>query len=152
MSETYSIRMVAAGDEAAWRELWKGYQSFYRVELGENEDTTTWARLVGDDTPGMGALVAETEDGRVDGFLNYVVHKSTWSVEPVCYLQDLFVSEAARGGGAARKLIERLAEMGREQDWYRIYWHTARDNAQAQILYNKVAERTGWVRYDLDLD
>ncbi len=152
MNNTFSVRIATAGDRSAWQALWQGYQDFYEIDLEDAVNDTTWARIVGQDTPDMGALLAETSDGRVVGLLNYLVHKNTWSAAPVCYLEDLFVDPEARGGGAARALIEHLSKMGRAAGWGRIYWHTARDNTQAQILYNKVAERTGWVRYDLDLD
>lgn len=152
MSDTYTFRAAGAGDKAAWLALWKGYQSFYEVDLDDEVNEITWARITDRGTPEMGALVAETAEGRITGFLNYLIHNNTWSAAPVCYLEDLFVEQPARGGGAARGLIDKLAQMGRAAGWGRIYWHTARDNAPAQILYNKVAERTGWVRYDLDLD
>ncbi|VAW15885.1 hypothetical protein MNBD_ALPHA09-1552 [hydrothermal vent metagenome] len=152
MSDQYTIRAAGAGDKAAWLALWEGYQTFYEIDLDDEVNEVTWGRIVDQNTPEMGALLAETTDGRVTGLLNYVIHNNTWSATPVCYLEDLFVDAAARGGGAARGLIEHLAQMGRDAGWDRIYWHTARDNAPAQILYNKVAERTGWVRYDLDLD
>lgn len=152
MSNNHTVRIAAASDETAWRALWRGYQSFYEIDLSEAVNDLTWSRIIGSDTPEMGGLLAATAEGAVVGMLNYIIHPNTWSATPVCYLEDLFVDADARGGGAARALIEHLAAMGRDAGWSRIYWHTARDNAQAQILYNKVAERTGWVRYDLDLD
>lgn len=152
MNTTISIRVATAGDRHAWLALWRGYQTFYEIHLDDAVNELTWSRLIDADLPQMGALLAETAEGKTVGLLNYVVHHNTWSEAPVCYLEDLFVDPQARGGGAARALIEFLTNLGRAKGWDRIYWHTARDNAQAQILYNKVAERTGWVRYDLDLD
>jgi GNAT superfamily N-acetyltransferase len=111
----------------------------------------TWARIVSDDAPHMGTLVAKRSGGGLVGMLNFVLHDITWSLAPVCYLEDLFVDERSRGQGIGRALIEELVSRGRDAGWHRIYWNTARDNAQAQILYNKIAERTGWVRYDIDL-
>lgn len=150
MSEDLTIRPIEAKDEAAWTALWRGYQTFYEVELSEEVNARTWERLLTRDD--MGALVAVDSEGRCIGILNYVIHDITWSIAPVCYLEDLFVDPGLRGGGAGRRMIETLTEMGRKQGWHRIYWQTARDNVRAQSLYNKIAERTGWVRYDLDLD
>ncbi|MFV2035416.1 MAG: N-acetyltransferase family protein [Halocynthiibacter sp.] len=152
MSNVHTVRIANANDKSAWQALWRSYQDFYEIELEDTINDITWDRIIGDDTPEMGALLVETTGGQVVGLLNYVIHNITWSAAPVCYLEDLFVDPDARGGGAARALIEHLSTMGRTAGWVRIYWHTARDNSQAQILYNKVAERTGWVRYDLDLD
>jgi GNAT superfamily N-acetyltransferase len=35
-----------------------------------------------------------------------VFHPLTWSADPYCYLEDLFVTPAARGTGTARQLLE----------------------------------------------
>jgi GNAT superfamily N-acetyltransferase len=60
-------------------------------------------------------------------------------------------AHGARGHGVGRALIEWLAERGRGEGWLRIYWQTAQDNVRAQALYDKLAERTDWLRYELDL-
>ncbi len=146
-----TIRTADPTDETGWRQLWQGYLAFYESDVPEAVTTETWARIVSDEAAHMAALVARQGGGNLVGMLNYVIHDITWSTAPVCYLEDLYVSEEARGQGIGRALVEDLAARGREAGWYRIYWNTARDNAQAQILYNKIAERTGWVRYDIDL-
>src|SRR6202011_4715776 len=68
-----------------------------------------------------------------------------------CYLQDLFVDEDARGRGAARALIERVAQAARDHGATRYYWHTQEDNAQARALYDQVARFTGFIRYQYPL-
>lgn len=152
MTDSVTIRDADPRDAAGWRALWTGYLTFYEEDLADDVTARTWARLIDPDVPEMASLVCETADHKLVGMLNYVVHPITWSSHPVCYLEDLFVDESVRGQGIARKLIEHLSSRGRSLGWHRIYWNTARDNTQAQILYNKVAERTGWVRYDIDLD
>ena len=69
----------------------------------------------------------------------------------MCYLEDLYVDADVRGRGVGRALISSLAEEGHRAGWLRIYWRTASDNATAQALYDKLARRTGWVTYELDL-
>ena len=150
MADDITIRTVGPGDEAEWRRLWNLYQTFYQVTLSDAVTASAWRRIVSADTPHIGGLVAERGPGLV-GMLNFVVHEITWAIAPVCYLEDLYVDEAVRGGGIGRALIERLVARGRDAGWHRIYWNTARDNSPAQRLYNKLAERTGWVRYDIDL-
>ena len=146
-----TIRTADPADEAGWRQLWQAYLDFYDSQVPETVTAKTWARIISDQSGHMGALVAKQGGGSLVGMLNYVIHDITWSDMPVCYLEDLYVSPDVRGQGIGRALVEDLAARGREAGWYRIYWNTARDNAQAQILYNKIAERTGWVRYDIDL-
>ena len=151
MSTDFTIRLADPSDEAGWRRLWRGYIEFYETEVSEEVTAATWARIADDSLPHMAALVAKQSGGGLAGMLNYVVHDITWSTTPVCYLEDLYVDPDMRGHGIGRALIEDLVKRANDAGWYRIYWHTARDNTAAQVLYNKIAERTGWVRYDIDL-
>ncbi len=144
-----TIRSFEARDRAAWDEMWAGYLSFYGTELPPEVSERTWARFL-EPAPGFAGLIAEAE-GRPVGFAHAILHPGTWSPKPVCYLEDLFVAPYARGLGAGRALIEALAQKGRAEGWLRIYWQTAADNNNAQALYDKVAQRTDWLRYDLDL-
>ena len=63
----------------------------------------------------------------------------------------MFVVPEARGSGAARALIEAVADEGRRRDWRLIRWITAEDNARARALYDKLAEATHWKTYDIKL-
>ena len=53
--------------------------------------------------------------------------------------------------GAGRALIENLVALAREGGWRRIYWHTHEGNTRARALYDRIVERTDYVRYDIDL-
>jgi GNAT superfamily N-acetyltransferase len=64
----------------------------------------------------------------------------------------LFVAEEARGRGAARALIERVASEARQHGATRLYWTTKQDNTVARALYDKVATFNGFIRYDYTLD
>ena len=68
----------------------------------------TWARFFDGYEPVHG-LVAES-GGALLGLTHYLFHRSTTLIEPVCYLQDLFTAEAARGKGVGRALIEGVYE------------------------------------------
>ena len=92
---------------------------------------------------GLGAHV----DGHLVGIAHYMFHTGAWSAD-ACYLQDLFVDEAVRGQGVARALIEQVAQAARERGAPRFYWLTQQNNATARILYDKVAQYKGFIRYD----
>ena len=140
-----NVRPIEARDEARWRQLWDGYCRFYERELSEPITHHTWARITDAQSP-VYAIVAETEDG-VLGMANYILHENTWSLTPVCYLEDLFVDPDRRAAGIGGKLIDWLrAEMVR-QGWSRIYWHTRENNYRARGLYDKYTPHSGFVRY-----
>ncbi len=94
----------------------------------------------------MHALVAES-DGQLLGLTHYLFHRSTTSIGPICYLQDLFTSEASRGRGIGRALINEVYELARLAGSSRVYWQTHETNLTAMQLYDKVAERSGFVVY-----
>jgi len=143
------IRPVMHEDFAAWKILWGGYNAFYgRKELTALPDEitrTTWSRFF-DITEPMHALVAEYA-GQLLGVAHYLFHRSTIQIEPTCYLQDLFTAEAARGQGVGRALIEEVYIRAKQAGSPRIYWQTHETNATAMQLYDKVAEKSGFIVY-----
>jgi GNAT superfamily N-acetyltransferase len=149
MSGSLIIRIVAPEDYAQWERLWKGYNSFYRrtgaTALPLEITRVTWERFFDDSEP-VHALVAEV-DGRLLGLAHYIFHRSTIMIEPTCYLQDLFTSEEARGRGVGRALIESVYERARAAGSSRVYWQTHESNQTAMRLYDRIAERSGFVVY-----
>jgi GNAT superfamily N-acetyltransferase len=105
----------------------------------------TWARFFDAYEP-VNALVAEL-DGRLVGLVHYIFHRSTIMISPTCYLQDLFTSEAARGRGFGKALIEAVYGKAREAGSPRVYWLTHETNHTAMRLYDAVAERSGFLQY-----
>jgi GNAT superfamily N-acetyltransferase len=140
-----SIRPVSADERAAWEPLWKGYQTFYEVALSDETTAVTWARLHDPAEPMhiLGAYV----DGKLAGIVHYLFHRSCWTIGNYCYLQDLFVAEEARNLGAGRALIAAVEREARAAGASRIYWLTQESNAAARALYDKVADRSGFIQY-----
>jgi len=62
-------------------------------------------------------------------------------------LQDLYVREDSRGTGVGRVLIEHVYEEAKRAGCSRVYWLTHETNAQAMLLYERMAERSGFVQY-----
>ena len=148
-----TIRPVAPGDFDRWLPLWDGYNAFYgrsgATALEPAITRVTWARLFAPGEP-IHALVAEN-DGALLGLAHYIFHRSTTITSDVCYLQDLFTAEAARGKCVGRALIEAVAEAARARGTSRLYWHTQKTNATARRLYDKVARETGFIVYRRNL-
>jgi GNAT superfamily N-acetyltransferase len=143
------IRDLVASDEAAWRGLWAQYLAFYEVSLDAEVTDQTWARLV-DPVALLRGRVA-VMDGEVLGFALHHTHLSTWVAAPDCYLEDLFLAQAARGRGLGRALLDDLIAICRAKGYARLYWHTDEGNARARALYDSYAPYDGHVRYRLKL-
>ncbi len=141
------IRSLSSNDKDAWFRLWRGYLDFYEKTLDPAVSEATWYKLLAVDD--IFGLVAADANGKIIGIVNCVVHANTWSTQPVCYLEDLFVDPAARGQGAGRALIEAIIARARAEGWLRVYWQTKQSNTKAQHLYDQVAQKTDWVRYDV---
>ena len=131
-------------DRADWEVLSRGYKTFYRTALPDSRYDETWQRLLRDEE--IHGLAAH-----LDGIVHYLFHPHVWMGDS-CYLQDLFVAEAARGHGVARALIERVAAAARERCAPRLYWQTQEDNARARTLFDKLARFDGFIRYDCRLE
>jgi GNAT superfamily N-acetyltransferase len=143
-------RPARAGDHADWRRLWQLYSETLGTVPPDAVTAASWQRILAPDQP-IWCLVVAGADERLVGFANYLLHPHTWSTQPVCYLEDLFVAPDSRGSGAARALIDDLAARGRAQGWRRVYWHTHENNYRARMLYDRVTPRTDYVRYDIPL-
>lgn len=149
MSRDFVVRPLERADFERWLPLWNGYNAFYGragdAALPDDVTRTTWSRFFADDEP-VHALVAE-RDGALIGLAHYLFHRSTISIAATCYLQDLYTSEAARGRGVGRALIEAVYAAASSAGSARVYWQTHETNAMAMRLYDRVAERSGFIVY-----
>jgi GNAT superfamily N-acetyltransferase len=139
------VRPVGTDEKAAWLPLWKGYQTFYKTVISDETSTVVWARLHDPAEP-MSVLGAYV-DGKLLGIVHYIFHRSCWTVGDYCYLQDLFVAEGTRNLGLGRKLIAAVEEKARAAGASRVYWLTHETNTDARALYDKVADRPGFIQY-----
>jgi GNAT superfamily N-acetyltransferase len=139
------IRPLRPDERAAWRRLWTGYLDFYQTSVPPETYDVTWQRL-NDPAEPMFALGAEV-DGTLRGIVHYLFHRSCWTVGDYCYLQDLFVTEEARGTGLGRALIEAVYDRANKIGASRVYWLTHESNATARCLYDTLADRPGYIQY-----
>jgi GNAT superfamily N-acetyltransferase len=146
MSNSLTVRALTPGDFAKWLPLWQGYNLFYgRPALPPEITQTTWSRFFDANEP-VHALVAERNTD-ILGMAHYLFHRSTTHIPHLCYLQDLFTQEAARGQGVGRALIEAVYEQAKIAGSQRVYWQTHETNQTAMQLYDKLAERSGFLVY-----
>ncbi|TIV67320.1 MAG: GNAT family N-acetyltransferase [Mesorhizobium sp.] len=144
-----TVRSVSRQDHEQWLPLWDGYNAFYgrsgETALAGEITQMTWSRFFDAYEP-VHALVAE-RDGKLLGLVHYLYHRSTTAIGPNCYLQDLFTSQAVRGQGVGRALIEGVCERTKAAGSGRVYWLTHETNHTAMQLYDKIGERSGFVVY-----
>ncbi len=143
-----TVRPLEISDHAEWRRLWTDYLVFYEASVPEEVYAATWQRLFAEgafEPRGLLALV----DGKPVGLVHYLFHRSCWSLEGNCYLQDLFTAPQARGAGVGAALIAAVREAAAQRGVTNVYWMTHETNATARKLYDRVARKTGFIEYDL---
>lgn len=144
-----TIRPLTPDDRDAWQVLWEGYNTFYERTVPDAVTQTTWERFFDGEEP-VHARVAERA-GRLVGLVHFLYHRNTAMLGDVCYLQDLFTAEDARGLGVGRRLIEVVYAEAERAGAPRVYWLTHETNTRAMHLYEQVATRTGFIQYRKDL-
>ncbi|NBP27302.1 MAG: GNAT family N-acetyltransferase [Betaproteobacteria bacterium] len=140
-----NIRAVCETDRDRWLPLWLGYQEFYKTKIDEGVTATTWERFLNPDEP-VHCAVAE-DDNQLIGMVHYIFHRSCWTEGDYVYLQDLFVDPSIRGKGVGRALIEHVVAKAQQSDASRVWWLTHESNQQAMLLYDRIAEKSGFVQY-----
>jgi len=66
----------------------------------------TWKLILDPKSPIFFRLAVVNED--VVGMSISVLYEETWTVAPICYLEDLFIQTNPRGGGLGRLLIQEI--------------------------------------------
>ncbi len=127
------------------------YQRFYEVEeIDEERNRGFFRRFLAPSEEGM--LLGARQDGELVGYACLYWHFSSLSATEAVLMNDLFVSEAARGRGVGRGLIEASASAARERGASHLEWATAPDNLTAQRLYDSTgATRSEWIGYELEI-
>jgi GNAT superfamily N-acetyltransferase len=139
------VRRLVPDDRAQWEPLWAGYQAFYKVAIAPEVTDVTWSRFHDPAEPmaAFGAFAGE----RMVGIVHAIIHRSCWTIEDYCYLQDLFVDPDVRGTGAGRALIEAVYAHAKREGAGRVHWLTHETNSEAMLLYDRIADRSGFVQY-----
>lgn len=141
------IRPLAASDRPQWDRLFRAYIAFYRAAVSDSVIDLTWQRMLSGHPECHVGLAAITPDNQMLGFALMLFHRSTWAETHYCYLEDLFVDQAARGQGIGRRLIEAVYGEADRRGASRTYWVTETGNTPARQLYDRMATRADFVQY-----
>ena len=142
---TIQIRPVTQQDHAAWLPLWQAYLTFYNTVLPDEVSASTWQRFLDPSEPTNAALA--WQDGKAVGMVHFIYHRSNWSIANACYLQDLLVTAEQRGTGVGRLLIEHVYTTAKANNCDKVHWLTHETNATAIQLYERIAERPGYIQF-----
>lgn len=141
-----TVRPLTSNDFDQWLPLWR---ENCLDKIGDEVTRETWRRLLHPKMAVYG-LAAEYQ-GQIIGIMHYILHPTTGQIEPVCYMQDLFITPTYRRNKVATRLIWELQETGKAQGWARIYWLAENSNAAAVNLYKTLGIRLDFGFYVLPL-
>jgi len=144
---TIEYRDIQEEDKPRWLLLYQDYLEFYEATLSQESKEIIWNSLLSKDVQGVVALV----DGEVVGFAHYHFQKSTWADSGHLYLEDLFVDPRFRNLGVARTLILAIENVARKEKCAEMYWITRESNSTARALYDSLANKSDFVRYEIKL-
>ncbi|UOR01670.1 GNAT family N-acetyltransferase [Leucobacter allii] len=142
-----SVRPIAPEDRAAWERLYRGYRAFYAAADDPDAIETVWSWLH-DDAHEVRGLLAE-HAGEPVGIAHFRSYARPLTASRGLFLDDLFTAAEARGSGAGTALLDRLAEIARDEGATVVRWITDEGNGTARRLYDRLAQQTRWVTYDL---
>mgnify|MGYP000353095685 CR=1 FL=1 len=146
---TLTIHIPVAADHADWQRLYRGYAEYYGVPMEESTLTTVWD-WIQDGTRLQGRL-ARDADGQAVGLMHFRAMPSPLRGATIGFLDDLFVDPAHRGTGAVDEMMDALRQEARQQGWPFVRWITRENNYRARGVYDRCAEKTDWVTYQLDV-
>ena len=144
---TVGVRPLRASDKPEWSRLWRAYLEYYETSRSEDIYDVYFARLLGDDPQDYSGLIAEV-DGRAVGLTHYLFHRHGWSIENICYLQDLYADPEVRGQGIGRALIESVYDAADAAGAGQVYWLTQDFNTTARKLYDRIGVKTPFIKYN----
>ncbi len=147
------IRDAQADDIGAIHDFILALAAYERLADAVKADRATLARYLFGPRPMAEVLIAE-HDGRAVGFALFFHNFSTFEGRPGIYLEDLFVLPDARGLGAGKALLARLAQLAIERDCARLEWSVLDWNAPAIAFYQSLGATPmdGWTVQRVDGD
>jgi GNAT superfamily N-acetyltransferase len=135
-----SIRPAMAADLGLIHAFILALADYERLGHEVRADRAALGRYLFGARPMAEVLIAET-DGEPVGFALFFHNFSTFEGRPGLYLEDLFVAPEARGLGAGRALLSRLAVIALERGCARMEWAVLDWNEPAIAFYRALGAR-----------
>lgn len=142
------IKTLDDSNRPAWEALYKDYADFYGVPMTDATLEAVWGwvqtgiRLQG--------RIAINEAGEIVGLMHFRGMPSPLRGAEVGFLDDLYVAPEHRGSGVVNAMLSALKEEARANDWPFVRWITREKNYRARTVYDRSAEQTDWVLYQMN--
>jgi len=144
------IALVTEADLTDLLPLMRAYCDFYGVAPTDHALLEMSRALIADPQHEGVQLLARDAGGSAAGFATVFWTWTTLSASRIGVMNDLFVSPGGRGQGVGEALIAACLDCCRRRGASTLTWQTARDNARAHALYERVgARREEWIDYSL---
>ncbi len=145
----FTIDAPQATDKEGWQSLYRGYAEFYKMPMNSEILDTVWSWIQDPDNA-FYCLLAKDQQEQCIGLMHYRAMPSPLRGTNVGFLDDLFISDNHRGAGLAQALFEQLEQQAKHHNWPAVRWITAEDNHRAKAVYEKLANKTHWLTYQLN--
>ena len=145
-----TVSELCLADQEQWKNMYYGYADFYNMPMQQEILDTVWSWIFNDKNK-FYALIARGTDGEALGFMHYREMPSPIRGTFVGFLDDLYVKPEHRGNGVAEALFELLNELAKNKGWPFVRWMTAEDNYRGRGVYDKRAEKTHWLTYQMQV-
>lgn len=146
----FKVSKTLETDYSDWAALYRLYAEFYKMPMNDEILDKVWSWIQDAGTEFF-CLVARDGDGKPIGLTHFRPMFSPLRGTKVGFLDDLYVAEAYRGQGVVEQLFEAMDVEAKRFGWPFVRWLTGDDNHRAQGFYNKVADRTRWVTYQMNI-
>ena len=146
-----SVRALTASDVDTFLDLIDALADYERLARPDAEARQRLARDALADPPRFSVLLAEAHH-QVVGYAVYFFTYSTFLARPTLYLEDLFVTPAARGQGAGRGLFRACAAEAVRNGCGRMEWQVLTWNTPSIEFYQRLGARRleDWQGFRLD--
>ena len=146
-----TVSELNENDREQWEKLYYGYADFYNMPMDAAILDTIWSWIF-DNNNQFFALIAKNETGDALGLAHCREMPSPLRGAVVGFLDDLYVKPECRGTGCVQALYEGLSKLGKDRGWPFVRWITAENNYRGRASYDKIAEKTHWLTYQMPVE
>ena len=148
---TVSISALHRDDRAQWEQLYHAYAVFYKMPMTDEILDTVWGWIFDTENPFF-AMIAKDEEGNAVGLMHFREMPSPLRGALAGFLDDLYVKPEVRGSGCVQAMYKAMNIFGKDRGWPFIRWITADNNYRGRSSYDKVATRTHWITYQMQVE